>query len=242
MIATLLKNGDDFERHYWTEFISSEFPSYEKYWAKNIVPMTNRPTDIHFKESSKLASEGFSSDDICKAQLHYTTFRHLIRSFEIRKILVNKTQSVIDTDLLSEGLFHIVACQDVAFEFLQRNIEPNTFDPWAPNKSASLTKLPASKEALFKWKKNNIYPLQDIRDYRNHLAHGRMSPSIQNNTKILLPKIGFENTYLDWRLVTDWNSAKADKSILDFDTLENILNDAWKKTVKYLEIEWQRII
>lgn len=241
MAATLLKDGDDFEKHYWTQFLATEFPSYESYWAKHIVPMTNRPTNIHFKDSLQLSSAGFTADDICKAQLHYTTFRHLVRAFEIRNKLITKQQTVLDTDLLSEGLFHIAAAQDVAFEFLQRVTEPNTFDPWAPKKSASSTNSPASKEAQDKWKKNNGYPLQDIRDYRNHLTHGRMSPSIQTHSKALLPKIGLENDYLDWRLVTDWNSSKATSAQADFDTLDSILTDAWKRTIQYFETEWNKI-
>lgn len=168
MAATLLNDGDSFEKHYWNQFLETEFPSYEKYWANHIVPMTNRPTNIHFKTSTQLTSGSFTSDDICKAQLHYTTFRHLVRSFEIQNILKNKTQTVLDIDILAEGLFHIAAAQDVAFEFLQRVAEPNQFDPWAPKKSASTTNQPASKEAQDKWKRNNSYPLQDIRDYRNH--------------------------------------------------------------------------
>lgn len=69
MTATLLANGDSFEKHYWNQFLVTEFPSYEKYWAKHIVPMTNRPINIHFKTSTQLSSEGFTSDDICKAQI-----------------------------------------------------------------------------------------------------------------------------------------------------------------------------
>ncbi|MCU0440799.1 MAG: hypothetical protein MUE96_00225 [Bacteroidia bacterium] len=242
MTATLLNDGDNFEKHYWTQFMSTDFPSYESYWTKHIVPMTNRPTNIHFKNSKKLTAAGFTAEDICKAQLHYTTFRHLVRAFEIRNALSGKTQSVLDTDLLSEGLFHIVAAQDVAFEFLQRIAEPNQFDPWASNKKTSTTNSPGSKQAQDKWKNNNGHPLKDIRDYRNHLAHGRMSPSIQSPPKVLIPKISFENAYLDWRLVTDWNSTTNASDQADFDSLDNILTDAWKRTIQYLETEWKKII
>jgi hypothetical protein len=242
MGVTILNDGDDFEKHYWNAFISSDFPSYESYWAKYIVPLTNRPLNVHFKESSCLISAGYSADDVCKAQLHYTTFRHLVRAYEIVYFLSTKIQSYLDTDILAEGLFHVTAAQDVAFEFLQRVAEPNQFDPWATKKSKSLIKSQASKEALDKWKLINNYPLQDIRDYRNHLTHGRMSPNIHLKPKILIPKIGFETAYLDWRLVTDWNSKNLTSIIADFDSLDVILTDAWKRTLHYLESEWQKII
>ena len=135
----------------------------------------------------------------------------------------------------------MAAAQDVAFEFLQRETTPGKFDPWAAKKHASSTNQAASHEAQKKWKSGNGFPLQHIREYRNHLAHGRMSPSIQATPKILLPKIGLENSYLDWRLVTDWNSAKAIKAKQDFDTLDNILDNAWTKTIKYCNDEWIKI-
>lgn len=241
MGASISKDGDDIEKYYWKAFLSSDFPTYESYWAKYIVPMTNRPLNVHFKESSSLISAGYSADDICKAQLHYTTFRHLVRAYEMVNFLKTKVQSILDTDTLAEGLFHVAAAQDVAFEFLQRVAEPNQFDPWAAKKSTSLTKSPASKEARDKWKRVNKYPLQDIRGYRNHLTHGRMSPNIKEIPKILLPKIGFENAYLDWRLVTDWNSIISASTKADFDSLDNILSDALKRTLDYFEAEWQKI-
>jgi hypothetical protein len=243
MSYTLQKDGDDFEQQYWKEFLLSDFPNYEIYWSKHVAPLTNRPNDIHFKSSQQLTGDGYTADDVCKAQLHYTTFRHLVRTFEILKTLkARNPQSILDTDILAEGLFHIAAAQDVAFEFLQRVATPNQFDPWAPKKSVSITNQDSSQEAQNKWKKDNNHPLQEIRDYRNHLTHGRISPSIQAPPKVLLPKIGKELSYLDWRLVTDWNSARATIAQGDFDTLEIILTDAWDKTVKYLNDEWGKII
>jgi hypothetical protein len=241
MSYTLQKDGDIFEQHYWNAFLEADFPNYEKYWAKHIVPLTKRPDNVHFKPSQQLRGEGYTADDICKAQLHYTTFRHLVRTFEILNTLKSKDpQAIIDTDILAEGLFHIAAAQDVAFEFLQRGATPNQFDPWAPKKSESVTNQAASQEASKKWKIDNDFPLQDIRDYRNHLTHGRMSPSIQSLHKVLLPKIGKEIDYLDWRLVTDWDSETA--TITDFDSLDSILADAWDRTLKYLNEEWGKIV
>jgi hypothetical protein len=243
MSYTLKKDGDKFEQHYWNIFLQADFPGYERYWSKYIVPLTNRPKSIHFKSSQALLDEGYSAEDVCKAQLHYTTFRHLIRAFEILNTLkVKVTHTLFDIDIFSEGLFHITAAQDVAFEFLQRVTTPNHFDPWASKKSMSATNRDASKEAQHKWKRDKNYPLQDIRDYRNHLTHGRMSPSIQEQLKVLIPRIGRENEYLDWRLVTDWNPTSITNVRADFDTLDSIQEAAWKKTIIYFNEEWMKII
>lgn len=238
MPYTLLQDGDGFEKHYWTKFLSTDFPKYEKYWSDRVVPMTNRPTNIHFKKSQELLQKGFTAEDVCKAQLHYTIFRHLVRAYEILESLKTKQQNFADTDYLSEGLFHVCGAQDVAFEFLQRNKTPNVFDPWLPKKQRASAIL-GSKEAKEKWQNDNSYPLQSIRNYRNHLTHGRISPTVQNIDKVYLPKIGNENNYLDWRLVTDGYSAQT--IISDFDTLDKILQGAWKNTVDYFETEWTNL-
>lgn len=235
---TILKDGDRFEQKYWTLFMSSQFPTYEKYWATKIVPLTNRPTNIHFKRSTDLLSAGYTAENICNAQLHYTTFRQLVRAFEILKHLKNGQPTIFDLDLLSEGLFHICGAQDVAFEFLQRNKTPNTYDPWAAKKQHSATRTKGSKEAREQWQRDNSYPLQDIRDYRNHLTHGRMSPSIMVTGKMKVPKISKQDNYLDWRIITDGNPLTTPS---DFDDPDIIMQDAWDRTLTYLETQWSRI-
>ena len=79
----LNKDGDSLERKYWEKFIKKEFPSYEKYWQKYIVPLTNRPHDVHFKTKEELEKINKGENDIFLAQLHYTVLKHLTRVFDI---------------------------------------------------------------------------------------------------------------------------------------------------------------
>lgn len=238
MKHTLLSDGDDFEKHYWNKFLSSDFPSYQVYWADKVVPLTNRPTNIHFKKSSDLLQQGYTAESVCTAQLHYTILRHLVRAYEILEHLKTKQQVLTDTDYLSEGLYHICGAQDVAFEFLQRNVTPNTFDPWIAKRQGR-SGINGSKEAKDTWQKNNNYPLQDIRDYRNHFTHGRILPTLQSNGKVFAPKIGKEIAYLDWRLITDGYSHQA--IITDFDSIEKILNYTWTTSLAYFESKWKTL-
>ena len=136
-------------------------------------------------------------------------------------------------------MYHICSAQDVAFEFLQRNKTPNQFEAWTPKKKFSPIGNSGSEGALRKWQSENNNPLQDIREYRNHITHGRMSPSILHQDKVLLPKIGNEILYLDWRLITD--SYPPLKVIADFDSIDNILFSAWQTTLAYFEVEWNNI-
>ena len=154
--------------------------------------------------------------------------------------LRNNQSTLLDSDDLAEAIFHITGAQDLAFEFLQRLNNPNTYDPWAAKKSQSSTNSPASQEAIRDWQQSNSYPLQIIRDYRNHLTHGRMLPNIIANKKLLFPKVGSQNDYLDWRIITDGYPNTAIMS--DFDSADNIIEDAWKNSIQYFETNWQNVI
>jgi hypothetical protein len=41
----LATDGDDLERLYWPEFIRDEFPTFEKFWLRFVVPLTTRDID-----------------------------------------------------------------------------------------------------------------------------------------------------------------------------------------------------
>jgi hypothetical protein len=242
MAYTLDSDGDSFEKKYWNLFLKASFPSYEKYWSAKITPLTQRPRNIHFMNSNDLTVAGYNGEDVCQAQLHYTVLRQLVGAYEILVQLRNKKQEFRDSDVMAEGLFHIGAAQDVAFEFLQRIKTPNIYDPWTANKRLSQTGATlGSQEACKKWKDDNRHPLSHIRKYRNHLSHGRMLPAITNvlNNKLYLPKIGAELKYLDWRIII--NPQQLVRVPTDFDNVDNILDQALQETMKYLETEWQKL-
>ena len=240
MKYTLKKDGDSFEKRYWDVFLKKLFPSYGDYWSEKVTPLTNRPNDIHFKSSTVLTANGHTPEEICLAQIHYTVFKHLVRSYYIINHFRSISPSIFDSDMLAEGIFHITGAQDLAFEFLQRLTTPNVYDPWAPKKSQSNTNSPASQEAIREWQKNHSSPLQTIKDYRNHLTHGRMLPNLRTPNKALFPKLGKQNNYLDWRIITDGYSSNISAS--DFDTPDNIVESAWNESINYFETNWKLLI
>ena len=224
-------DGDDLERYYWGLFIKDQFPSYEIFWLKFVVPLTNRPNDIHFKNNSELVKIGKSESDICIAQLNYSIFRHLIRCFEIRKIIDN-TSRINQLDLILEGMTRLVGCHDIAFELLERLANPADYKPFI---------MKSGKNAKEKWQKDNRYPLKLIRDYRNNLVHGRLPSSIIDGSRLCLPAIGKESQYLDWRKTTDFNNPKREKYKKDFPHASDILENAWNETIGYLENNWKNL-
>ena len=234
MAYSLEKDGDTCEKIYCTKFIRGEFPSYETFWVKYVVPLTNRPNDIHAKTNSELAAIGKSEHDICISQLHYTVLRHLARVYEIRQHVFVGTEQI---EQLIDGMVRITGAQDVAFELLERHTNPGVYDPWLDK--ANKGKQKGSREARSAWQNRANAPLQNLRDYRNHLVHGRVSPMIFVNDVLYVPAITKEKKYYDWRKVT---VQPIHPSLLgtDFSTPKAILDDAWNKTLKYFEQSWKK--
>lgn len=218
------KDGDPREKEYWPLFLRKDFPSYEKTWSRYIVPVTGRPDRIDLLSDEELAKRGKSDRDICFAQLHYTVFCHLRAAFDIRN------QSILSFENFTSGIIRLCSAQDVAFELLERHRNPE-YDPRCEKKS---------QKARNTWMKHDNQDIQvvcNMRYYRNRLVHGRIPPYvIFSNNILMVPKIGLEDRYLDWR------AFKNPKSLLDFDPASSVLNAAWNDAVKYLETAWQKYL
>jgi len=225
---TLQGDGDSFEKRYYDLFLANEFPSYERFWLNFIVPMTNRPADIHFMTDQDLVAIGRGDQDLCIAQLHYSVFRHLARTHDIKSL------HPLNINGLTEGMVRLVGAQDVAFELLERYLNPGIYNPWL---SIGRRGLQGSREARRNWQNRENRPLQNIRNYRNHLVHGRIMPSIIDND-CFVPRIGVEENYFDWRLVTDENNIR---QLIggDFITSNETLENAWGQTIDYIETNWR---
>lgn len=236
---TLLVDGDSFEQKYWSLFIESRFSNYEIFWNRFIIPLTNRPKDIHFKTDIELNKIGKTHQDICIAQLNYSVLRHLIRVYDLVKLLENNNPIALSTtsmptsgasvallgssvfstlrltksdtlrqqhveDILTEGMVRICGAQDVAFELLERFRDKKKYEPWLEAGNKKKNRF-GGKEARETWIGSQGKPLQHIRNYRNHLVHGRLSPRLDS----YFPKIGKQNDYLDWRRITQLNSSQS---------------------------------
>jgi hypothetical protein len=232
-VYNLRQHGDGREQAYYDRFIAKEFPSYEIFWQKAVTPLTYRSKDlknIHVMTDAELQAVGKGAHHICLSQLHYSILLHLIRVYDL------KSNSHIGLDHLVFGMSAIIGGQDIAFELLQRFKNPTTYDPWLDKRRGG---KPGGREAQADWKAANNYPLQHLRDYRNNLVHGRMTPSIINGMggEFYFPQIGKELSYFDWRKVT--SPPKGILPIADFATARDILNSAWKETLIYFETNWK---
>jgi len=229
MPYVLPTDGDEYEKLYYGKFLDAEFPAYEDFWSAFITPLTNRPNNIQGKTDAELAAIGRLPEHICISQLHYSVFRHLVRAFDVRMA------PPVGVDGLYAGISALVGAQDTAFEILERFRHPGQYDPWLDRcrvKGGSI----GGQEAQKAWKRNDSYPLQDIRDYRNNLMHGRTMPGIFINDSPRVPAIGHELQYLDWRRVTAL--APNALPVHDFAEPSDILNEAWNRTIAYFQSKW----
>jgi hypothetical protein len=118
------------------------------------------------------------------------------------------------------------------FELLERFLNLSVYDPW------SATGERSSQSARRAWQRKEDHPLQDTRNYRNNLVHGRVISSIIDKD-YYVPQIGFENKYFDWRLVTD-NLLVRELIGTDFITSNELLEVAWNQTIGYIEKNWKK--
>lgn len=237
-IYRLAIDGDDFERYYWGLFIRDQFPSYEKFWLNFVVPLTNRPGNIHFKTDAELAEINKSTLDLCIAQLNYSIVRHLMRCFDVLSALQNSIVVVQQLDLLIEGMTRLVGAQDNASELLGRLKSHRMYESFPKDKGET------ARKARKAWQKDNNQneknPLQHIRDYRNSLVHGRLLPRVVDGKRLCMLDIGKEDKYLDWRFITELSSEREEYK-KDFISVLNILESAWNETVMYLENHWKSL-
>jgi hypothetical protein len=229
MVYRIAIDGDSMEQAAWRMFLEAEFPAYELFWLKNVVPLTHRPRNIHFLDDAALAASGRSAEDIAIAQLHYTVLRHLVSAF------LQRTSQHIDEHGLFVGLSRLCGAQDVAFELLQRHTNRGRYGPWLEARQKG--GLPSGQDAQSDWKRSNSYPLQDIRDYRNKLMHGRTPPALVDPRGLKLPAMRKVDQYCDWRLITGPGSAS---NLSDFDLASSLLDSSWRSTIGYLEASWRQ--
>jgi hypothetical protein len=216
----LERDGDAREQRWWHLFLRTDFPSYETAWQRYIVPVTKRPEGITFRSDAELAGIGKSYRDIYFAQLHYTVVCHLGAAFDIR------FGSDLGYDRFVDALVRLCSAQDVAFELLQRHQEPCMYNPDSEEDS---------REARRDWQDRDcraIAAVRPVRHYRNRLVHGGIRPYWHVGNTAIVPKIGSENRYLDWRSIADPASTP------DYAPADEVLGDAWKRTLVYLETAW----
>ena len=213
------------ERGCWSLFLQQDFPSYETVWQKRVVPVTTRPQGVGFKSDAELATIGMDEHDMCFIQLHYTVLVHLSVAYRYRAI------HSLNAEDFTHAIVRLSSTTDVADELLGRLAQPRAYDPWSEAEGL---------DARSSWRKAHRQ-LQDLRDYRNRLVHGRMFMSIvDSRTGIThFPRIGRERKYIDWRSVAHHPNPFV--ILRDYASGHEILEETWLRVVTYLESNWKAL-
>jgi hypothetical protein len=241
----LLNNGDNNEREAYPLFIKDRFPSYEIFWQKFIVQLTNRVenhNDINLTIDSKLIAR-FPLESIEKihermaiSQLHYSALIMLLKAY---KQIAPASKNL---DSLENCFSHLYSALDISAELFARyerlkNNLPITDDSFDP-----ITSVDQSKKIRRDWQRNK-YPadIEDIRHYRNMMLHGQMfaCSATPEAGFLSLPNVGKMENYLDWRTVFEsyrtghtqdfmWSKDIAEKS---FDIVVDFLEQEWKRNL-----------
>lgn len=236
MAYTLAADGDGYEQHAATTFLY-QFPSYEKFWVKHVVPLSNRgatPPNIHFKTDVQLKAIGKGDHDLAVAQLNYSVLRNVFVAFDLMK-------PGLQVELFALGIARLVAAQDCAMEMLGRLDSPSSYEPWLAQKDKTTGKL-GGMEARRTWQNNNsalptYKALEPVRDYRNDLLHGRMLPAaFQQGGSTFVPDLGKQRQVFDWRTVTTLAPGTLPPH---FAPCEDVLKKCWDLTITFLEDRWQ---
>lgn len=231
MIWTIADHGDDVEKRAWSAFLGTEWPSYETFWAREVVPLTNRPDNFYLKTDEEIAKlphpPANIPEAVCMAQLHHSVMRHLLFVFEIRG------GGVSDFDDFTNAIIRVVSAQDVAFELLGRRMNPGKFDVYDAQQCRK------ARGAGIAAVKNDpaFVSLDRIRNYRHRLVHGRIPPWWKvGSSAPRVPSLESVDKYLDWRRASD---PKTTLTNPDFKSASELLGEARAETVTYLENYWK---
>jgi len=236
MTWKIADDGDDVEKHAWSVFLETELPSYETFWAREIVPLTNRPDNIYLKTDDEIAKLPHPPSNIpeavCITQLHHSVMRHLLFVFEIRQ------RGMSGFDDFTNGIIRVVSAQDVAFELLGRRMRPGAFDVYDPHQCRKArrewTTAVKNNPALVQF---DCRALDQIQNYRHRLVHGRI-PSWWKlgGSAPRVPSLEAVDKYLDWRRANDPKTTLGNP---DFESASEVLDEARAETVAYLEKAWK---
>jgi hypothetical protein len=230
---TIAKDGESHEQRYWALFAADAFPSYEAFWAAEIVPLTNRTRDrrdVRIRSQAELDAIGKSEEDVTVAQLHLTL--QLGRVYELLG------RPALDRYSFTESFVALTGASDVGDELLQRRETPRVYPAWNEK---------AGSRARRDWRKTHDDPLADIRAYRNRLVHGRVVPELNVTHRgfglpprktLQFPRIEKVDEYLDWRKAQTIDPILVRFVVNDFREGRAIVHDSWERVVSYFETAW----
>jgi len=254
--------GDKIEKEGWPLF-GEKFKNYENFWSNFVVPRTNRPANIHYKNSTEKIER-----EICS--MHYAIFSDF---YFIYNALRNGIEEGKDEDIFDFAIIKLANACDLMEEFLYKllnlkdkidverdlivclvsEIKDEKWDQFFNKKLiVSLLKdrnssgfIIASRlsvlEKHFDLKMYNQIS-GDIRRYRNIIAHSWQSFHLDGK----VPKLAFVKKHQDWIEVTDIiksnDTNKKEEIKQEFEPMKILLRKFTDDLIKVINSVWEQFI
>lgn len=231
----LSQHGDHWEKKLW-DVVKTEFPAYEAFWRRYVVPLTNRVTAIQrsAQEWINPRSEIEIGSDLDRMRIyHYSVFYYLARA---------KKRMGEDKTLFPEDVFALLqACVENVIRFFA------IIDKIAVSFGGRALNLPTKK---------HIYPnpsrrsccdstapfaiLCEIKDYRDAMLHDPVLGRRFEGGREFLPKSG---TPLEQVREKHWRAPLKNSDVIEsralceglYVELTALLNAKWNEIVAALD-------
>ncbi len=243
-MCPIAEHGDELEKRFWRQFMSCHFASYETFWQREVVPITNRdmrPALFKTDDELKGLDPPKTRLNCYFAQLHYSVMFHL----GVAHGIATQDDSEVEYTNLVKGFTALLAATDIAFQLLYWWKDKKS--EWEAirercEKSATAEKHlfvcleESAKSFDRKWREctsNGAKALRLIRDYRDKLVHRDVGLAVLRNGVACFVKVELQDKYGEWGTAVDQD---------DFAPASGILWPSWKQTVDYIEQKWKEVL
>jgi hypothetical protein len=227
---TLISHGDGREQQ-WADHVLPEFPAYQVFWRRYIVPLTNRVDPQVSRSQNPQLWIGVRPDvrDVHEqmAMHHYSIFYYLARATQ--RIRSDKAE-------FPEDIFSLLdACGDnVKAFFSDLRLILKDFGKTADFLPSQKNEF-CSDQDRFK-EPNARGAFVEVQSYRDTILHNPVLSRVASQSAVWLPRAAFlDKVKLSWKNAAclkpeDWINSKALYSRLHLDV------------TSFLEVKWGRLI
>lgn len=220
----LSEHGDRHEQEGW-RLLADQFPNYELFWRRFVVPLTNRTGDGPRDSSWIRLRSNVPAEWEKLAVCHYSVFYHLARAVQ-RRIELFAEKECAPTH--PEDVIYLLqtCCENVS----------DFYDALRSLANNAVSYLPRQSPKEF--------PFREINAYRNLLLHNPVLGRGELHGETLLPKLPEDLRYIDsWasNLKFSWTAVERLPKE-DFISARTLLQELENGLARYLNGTWAKLI
>lgn len=246
MIYSLESHGDELEKYaFKVNFFPDRFSSYELFWKKFIVPLTNRPNNILFKSDEEIVADGLAKNieiaqvKICIAELHYSVLANILVAWDVLNNRIDHSKTGVGLSRLHHCFSSVFTANDIAIDLVirfEKLKKEDSMDAWD-----DLGEVKRIRDKIIRKDQVNECVEHDnitrLREYRNRLVHGRLMPGFRrwpDGGDNYIPRVGRAKEYLDWRRIA--RGFLSNKN--DFQKEDDLISEMFGEVICHLDSLW----